>query len=142
MAISQLLSQPHQMHPGGAARYIEGLAAALAAIGHTPLTIRGYLDSAVRFGGGWKRAGSTSPTSLNRPFRHSEHMTANVLEAGVGGKFHVLIRHLFSASWDTYANRVPSQGLGSSHTEPTSPLPASRDWLLRPLAGGHSGRAR
>lgn len=55
MDISELLSQPHHMHPGIAARYLDGFATTMASSGYTPLTIRGYLDSAIHFGG-WVQA--------------------------------------------------------------------------------------
>src|SRR5215831_5997099 len=51
MDISELLSHPHHMNPASAARYLEGFATAMAAVGHTALTISGYLDSAIHFGG-------------------------------------------------------------------------------------------
>lgn len=55
MDISKLLSQPHHINPGLAARYLEGFAGAMASSGHTRLTISGYLDSAIHFGG-WAEA--------------------------------------------------------------------------------------
>jgi hypothetical protein len=55
MNISELLSHPHHMNPGGAAGYLKGFATGMAAVGHTALTISGYLDSAIHFGG-WLEA--------------------------------------------------------------------------------------
>jgi len=40
MEISELLSQHHQMKPGSAAPYLEGFAAAMAALGHSSATLR------------------------------------------------------------------------------------------------------
>ena len=64
MDISELLSHPHHMNPGTAARYLEGFATAMAAVGHTALTISGYLDSAIHFGG-WLEASSLDFANMN-----------------------------------------------------------------------------
>ena len=42
MEILELLSQTHDMKPGSAAPYLEGFAAHMASVGHTPLTISFY----------------------------------------------------------------------------------------------------
>jgi integrase/recombinase XerD len=55
MNISELLTRPHDMHPGPAAPFLEGFGAELASVGYASLTISGYLSSAIHFGG-WVEA--------------------------------------------------------------------------------------
>src|SRR5215831_14745844 len=64
MDISELLSHPHHMKPGAAARYLEGFATTMAEVGHSALTIRGYLDSAIHFGG-WLEASGLDFANIN-----------------------------------------------------------------------------
>jgi integrase/recombinase XerD len=59
MNIAQLLARPHDMSVGETAPYLEGFATEMAAVGYTGLTIGGYVDSAVHFGG-WLRAQGVS----------------------------------------------------------------------------------
>src|SRR5436190_1021008 len=56
MDSSQLLARPDDVGVGNAARYLEGFANEMASAGYAPLTIRGYLDSAIHFGK-WAEAG-------------------------------------------------------------------------------------
>jgi integrase/recombinase XerD len=51
MDVAQLLTRPHSMNVGDVAHYLEGFAAEMASVGYSPLTIGGYLDSAIHFGG-------------------------------------------------------------------------------------------
>ena len=46
MDISELLAQPRHMNPGAATPFLEGFGSELASMGHTSLTISGYLSSA------------------------------------------------------------------------------------------------
>ena len=64
MDIAQLLARPHDMNVGDAARYLEGFAAEMASVGYTPLTIGGYLDSVIHFGG-WLQARGLSLTAID-----------------------------------------------------------------------------
>lgn len=64
MDIAQLLGRPHSMHVGDADPYLEGFAAEMASVGYTPLTIGGYLDSAIHFGG-WLQARGLSLTDID-----------------------------------------------------------------------------
>jgi hypothetical protein len=52
------------MNVGAAARYLEGFAAEMAPVGYSPLTIGGYLDSAIHFGG-WLQARGLSLTAID-----------------------------------------------------------------------------
>ena len=52
------------MKPGTAARYLEGFATTMAEVGHSALTIRGYLDSAIHFGG-WLEASGLDFANMN-----------------------------------------------------------------------------
>lgn len=55
MDIAQFLTRPHDMSVGGIDPYLEGFASEMAAVGYTPPTISGYLESAIHFGG-WLQA--------------------------------------------------------------------------------------
>ena len=55
---------PHSMHVGDADPYLEGFAAEMASVGYTPLTIGGYLDSAIHFGG-WLKAQGLSLVDID-----------------------------------------------------------------------------
>lgn len=50
MDSSQLLARPDEVAAGNVALYLEGFATEMASAGYAPLTIRGYLDSAIHFG--------------------------------------------------------------------------------------------
>lgn len=64
MDISELLRRPHDMNPGSAAPYLEGFGAQMAAVGYTWLTIDGYLNSAIHFGG-WVQANRLDFADIN-----------------------------------------------------------------------------
>jgi hypothetical protein len=64
MDITQLLARPHSMHHGDAYPYLEGFAAEMASVGYAPLTIGGYLDSAIHFGG-WLEAQGLSLVDID-----------------------------------------------------------------------------
>ncbi len=64
MDIAQLLARPHDMNFGDGARYLEGFAAEMASVGYTPLTISGYLDSVIHFGG-WLQTRGLSLTAID-----------------------------------------------------------------------------
>ena len=108
MDISELLSRPHHMNPGSAARYLEGFATAMAAVGHTALTISGYLDSAIHFVDGWRRVALTLQTWMNRPSGHSEHIVANALEAARRREFRAPTQNVFRGSRIIYGNKESS----------------------------------
>jgi hypothetical protein len=83
MDIAQLLARPHAMNAGDAARYLEGFAAEMASVGYSPLTIGGYLDSVIHFGG-WLQARGLSLRGIDeRSSGRLEHIAANVLGAAV-----------------------------------------------------------
>ena len=72
MDITQLLARPHDMNVGDAARYLEGFAAEMASVGYSPLTIGGYLDSVIHFGGWLQARGlSLTATELAKPLQNS-----------------------------------------------------------------------
>ena len=64
MDVAELLSHPHDMNVGDAAHYLEGFAAEMASVGYSPLTIGGYLDSVIHFGG-WLQARGLSLTAID-----------------------------------------------------------------------------
>jgi hypothetical protein len=61
MDVAELLARPHDMNVENAARYLEGFAAEMASVGYSPLTICGYLDSAIHFGGWLQARGLSLP---------------------------------------------------------------------------------
>jgi hypothetical protein len=128
---SQLLSQPHHMNPGGAACYLEGFAAAMASVGHTPGTIRGYLDSAIHFGG-WVEASGLNFADINE--QTIQAFGAHRCERP-GGRRERRVSRGYTARVQRFADYLPQQGaiagLVCSTTDPSSPLTAFRDWLLR-----------
>jgi site-specific recombinase XerD len=131
MEISQLLSQPHQMNPGSAARYLEGFAGAMASVGHTALTIRGYLDSAIHFGGWVETSGLDFGDITEKTI---QAFRAHVCECP-GSRRWRRVSRAYTARVQRFVEYLRQQGapsgLASSQTEPSSPLADFRDWLLR-----------
>ena len=109
MDISELLSHPHHMNPGTAARYLEGFATAMAVVGHTALTISGYLDSAIHFGG-WLEASGLDFANMNeQTIGVLEHIVANALEAALAWEFREPTQNVFRGSRIIYGNRASSR---------------------------------
>lgn len=131
MDISKLLSQPHHMNPGSAARYLEGFAAAMALVGYTPLTIRGYLDSAVHFGG-WIEARGLQLAEIDeqtiQAFAvHRCECPGRRRQKRVSREYTKRVR-----GFAEYLRRKGAiAGLVNSTTEIPESLIAFRDWLLR-----------
>jgi hypothetical protein len=120
MDISKLLTQPHHMNAGGAASFLEGFASELASVGHTSLTISGYLSSAIQVGG-CKPGACISWILMTIPSRHSEHITANVLEAITINRFREPSQHVFSASPSISDNSASSERLLILRAKPLRP---------------------
>jgi integrase/recombinase XerD len=131
MDISKLLSQPHHMNPGIAARYLEGFAAAMASSGHTRLTISGYLDSAIHFGG-WVEASGLDFADINE--QTIQAFGAHRCECP-GGRREGRVSRAYSKRVQRFADYLRQQGaiaaLANSTIEASSPLSAFQDWLLR-----------
>jgi site-specific recombinase XerD len=131
MDISKILLRPHHMNPGSAARYLEGFADAMASVGYTPLTISGYLDSAIHFGG-WMEANGLDFADIDE----------QIIQAFGGHRCECPGRRRQKRVSRDYTKRVQRfadylrqlgaiAGLASSRTETLSSLSAFRDWLLR-----------
>lgn len=131
MDISKLLSQPHHLNPGIAARYLEGFAATMASVGHTPLTISGYLDSAIHFGG-WVEASGLDFANINE--QTIQAFGAHRCECP-GGRREKRVSRAYTKRVQRFAYYLCQQGAiagpAGSTTETSSPLTAFRDWLLR-----------
>lgn len=131
MDISELLSQPHDMKPGIAARYLDGFAAAMASSGYTPLTIRGYLDSAIHFGG-WVEASGLDFADVNE--QTVQAFGAHRCKCP-GGRREGRVSRAYTKRVQRFADYLRQQGaiaaLANSGIEISSPLGAFRDWLLR-----------
>lgn len=131
MDISKLLSHPHHMNPGSAARYLEGFAAEMAAVGHTALTISGYLDSAIHFGG-WLEASSLD-------FANMDEQTIRAFGAHrcecPGSRQQKGISRAYTKRVQRFADYLRQQGVIATPPRSTavtaSPLTGFRDWLLR-----------
>jgi site-specific recombinase XerD len=131
MEISELLSQPHHMNPGIVARYVEGFAAEMASAGYTALTIRGYLDSAIHFGG-WVQANGLDFTSIDE--QTIQAFGVHRCECP-GGRRQKRVSDAYARRVQRFADYLRQQGalaaLPSLTTETSSPLTSFRNWLLR-----------
>jgi hypothetical protein len=119
------------MNAGGAASFLEGFASELASVGHTSLTISGYLSSAIHFGG-WVQARGL----------HFVDIDDNTIKAfGThhcecpGGHHHKQVSRAFTARVQRFAEYLRQQrairAITDSASETASPLSAFSDWLLR-----------
>jgi site-specific recombinase XerD len=131
MNISELLSHPHHMNPGSAARYLEGFATAMAAVGHTALTINGYLDSAIHFGG-WMEASGVDFANINDQTIRA--FGAHHCECP-GGRQETGVSRAYTKRVQRFADYLRQQGVIATLPRSTvvtpSPLTGFRDWLLR-----------
>src|SRR5579871_2841602 len=108
MNISELLSHPHHMNPGSAARYLESFATAMAPVGHTALTISGYLDSAIHFGG-WLEASGLDFANINeQTIRAFGAHRCECPGAARRREFREPAQNVFRGSRIIYGNRVSS----------------------------------
>ena len=131
MDISELLSHAHHMNPGSATRYLEGFATAMAAVGHTALTISGYLDSAIHFGG-WLEASGLDFANMNEQtiLAFGEHRWECA-----GGRQETGVSQAYTKRVHRFADYLLQQGVIATLPRSTavtpSPLNDFRDWLLR-----------
>jgi len=131
MDIFELLRRPHDMNPGGAAPYLEGFGAQMAAVGYTSLTIGGYLSSVIHFGG-WVEANGLEFADINektiRAFEaHRCRCPGRRTQKHVSGNYVARVRRFVE-----YLRQQGSiRAIANSPTEILSPLSPFRDWLLR-----------
>jgi len=132
MDISKLLTQPHHMNPGGAAPFLEGFAFELASVGHTSLTISGYLSSAMHFGG-WVQARGLHFVDIDD--NTIKAFGTHHCECPGGHNRHKQVSRAFTARVQRFAEYLRQQRairpISDSTSETHSPLGAFRDWLLR-----------
>lgn len=131
MDIAELLARPHDMNVGDAARYLEGFAAEMACVGYSPLTIGGYLDSVIHFGG-WLQVRGLSLAAIDE----------NIVKAfGAhrckcpGRRSYPTVSRAYVARVERFVRYIGQQGVirlavRSVPETPTS-LIAFREWLLR-----------
>jgi integrase/recombinase XerD len=131
MEILELLSQTHDMNAGSAAPYLEGFAAHMASVGHTPLTISFYLGSAIHFGG-WLEAAGLDCTDVND--ETIKAFGAHRCKCP-GRRSHEGVSRSYTARVQRFADYLREKGaiatIVTSTTDARSPLSAFRDWLLR-----------
>jgi integrase/recombinase XerD len=131
MDISELLSQPHDMNPGSAARYLESFAGQMASVGHTSLTISFYLGSAIHFGG-WLEARGLDVADINE-----EIIRAFAIHRCdcPGRRSQKRVSRAYTARVQRFADFLRQQGairvIVDSAAEGPLPLSPFRDWLLR-----------
>ena len=131
MDTSQLLAQSDEVSVGIAAIYLKGFATEMASAGYTPLTIRGYLDSAIHFGK-WAEA-----VALN--FAETTDETINAFGAHrcecPGCRSHQCLSRRYVARVGLFVQYLRQQGTiratVSSRIEAPSPLDTFREWLLQ-----------
>jgi integrase/recombinase XerD len=131
MDIAQLLARPHAMNAGDAARYLEGFAAEMASVGYSPLTIGGYLDSVIHFGG-WLQARGLSLSAIDE----------NIIRAfGAhrckcpGRRSYPSVSRAYGARVEWFVRYLAQQGIIRSTVNAAAEAPSSliafREWLLQ-----------
>jgi integrase/recombinase XerD len=131
MDISELLSQPHDMSPGGAAPYLEAFATQMASAGHTSLTINFYLGSAIHFGG-WLEANGID-------FADVDEATIKAFGAHrcecPGRRHQKHVSRAYTARIQRFTDFLRQHGIiraiGDSTVKALSPLNPFRNWLLQ-----------
>ena len=131
MDISELLSQPHDMNPGSAARYLESFAGQMASVGHTSLTISFYMGSAIHFGG-WLEARGLDVADINEEIIRAFAMHRCDCP---GRRSQKRVSRAYTARVQRFAGFLRQYGAIRATADSTanapSPLSSFRDWLLR-----------
>ena len=119
------------MNPGSAAPYLEGFAAQMASVGHTSLTISGYLGSAIHFGG-WVEARGLDLADIDE--ETIKAFGAHRCECP-GRRSQKHVSRAYAARVRRFADFLRQHGaigaIADSTAETPSPLSPFRDWLLR-----------
>lgn len=131
MNIAQLLARSHDMSVGEVAPYLEGFVAEMAAVGYAELTIAGYMNSAIHFGG-WLEAQSVSLLDI-------DENTVKVFGAHrcqcPGHRSHKCLSRHYLARVERFAGYLAQRGVirPVANTVPETPssLIAFRQWLLQ-----------
>jgi site-specific recombinase XerD len=131
MDIAQLLARPHDMNGGDAARYLEGFAAEMASFGYSPLTIVGYLDSVIHFGG-WLQARGLSLTAIDEKIVRA--FGAHRCKCS-GRRSYPSVSRAYGARVERFVRYLAEQGIIRSTVNAASEVPSSliafREWLLQ-----------
>jgi hypothetical protein len=131
MDIAQLLARPHAMNVGDAARYLEGFAAEMASVGYSPLTIGGYLDSVIHFGG-WLQARGLSLRAINEKIVRA--FGAHRCKCP-GRRSYPSVSRRYGARVERFVRYLAQQGIIRSTVNAASEAPSSliafREWLLQ-----------
>jgi integrase/recombinase XerD len=132
MNISELLSRSHHMKPGSAAPFLEGFGEELVRLGHTELTVIGYLDSAIHFGG-WIEAGGQNISDIDE--RIIKTLGKHRCECPGRRRKNRRLSQYYTARVKRFLDYLRRHGAISVASIPTqemaSPLDAFCDWLLR-----------
>jgi integrase/recombinase XerD len=131
MDTAQLLARPHDMSVGDAAPYLEGFATEMASAGYTTLTVCGYLDAAIHFGG-WLEIQGLNLVGINE--KTVKAFGAHRCKCP-GHRGHSIVSHAYVARVERFVRHLGQQGIirstVNSAPEAPSSLLAFREWLLQ-----------
>ncbi|MGH9667632.1 MAG: tyrosine-type recombinase/integrase [Bryobacteraceae bacterium] len=119
------------MSVGDSVRYLEGFATEMASVGYAPLTISGYLDSTIHFGG-WLQARGLSLTDINEQIVKA--FGAHRCKCP-GRRSYPNVSGAYIARVERFVRYLGQQGVirptVKSIQQPPSSLIAFREWLLQ-----------
>ena len=131
MDIAELLARPHDMNVGDAAHHLEGFAAEMASVGYSPLTIGGYLDSVIHFGG-WLQARGLSLPAIDDKIVKA--FGAHRCKCP-GRRSYPAVSRAYIARVERFVRYIGQQGVirltVNSVPEAPASLIAFREWLLQ-----------
>ena len=131
MEFSEILTRPHHMNPGSTTPFLRGFVAELASVGYSSLTIAGYLDSAIHFGG-WVETKGLEVAHINEEMirvfgAHRCKCPGNRTQKYVSRAYIARVQRFV----DYLRRRGAIRAIADSTPESPAPLSAFRDWLLR-----------
>jgi hypothetical protein len=121
MDISDILARPHRMNAGHETPFVEGFATELASVGHSALTINGYLGPAIHFGTWLKSRDLDFAVLAMRLLKRLQLIDAYVLEPTNLNAFRGSTRHMFDVSSGIYSNKASSERLRMQRSKPVRP---------------------
>jgi len=131
MDTAQLLARPHDMSLGDAAPYLKGFATEMPSVGYTPLTIGGYGDSAIHFGG-WLEAQGRSFVGIAE--KTVMAFTAHRCQC-LGHRSQQSVSRAYVVRVERFVQYLGRQGVIRSTVNSTPEAPSSliafREWLLK-----------